>query len=281
MPHYVCSGSCQKVSDDPGVCQNPDCSSYNQPLKECNCSDNKHKEVLENSINPGNPNSSSENKNSEEKEGDQTPLFKEPLMNEGGPNSPSIESEPEYPDYEGYEDEEQKPRRFIIAIVAFTLGFALCYFTIGRQPTDNQQLAEESNEPKTEQQQAGGKIEGEVKSTSENSSEVKAGATEMIDIKTQSPGKTVNILKVAMEKDGWVVIHENRDGEPGVILGAYRFSEGTFNNIEIPLLVAIEQSEDYFAVIHDDDGDKKFNHKIDTPRENAEGSMILTEFNVK
>ena len=40
--HYVCTGTCNLVSDQPGVCQNPDCSNYGKPLTACDCTDGNH-----------------------------------------------------------------------------------------------------------------------------------------------------------------------------------------------------------------------------------------------
>ncbi len=42
MAHYICTGGCKGVSDNPGTCQASDCPKNNQPLKECNCTDDKH-----------------------------------------------------------------------------------------------------------------------------------------------------------------------------------------------------------------------------------------------
>ncbi|MEX1014992.1 MAG: hypothetical protein WDZ80_07605 [Candidatus Paceibacterota bacterium] len=45
--HFVCTGKCGGVSDTPGVCKAEDCDCSGQDLKECNCNDGNHKEVLE------------------------------------------------------------------------------------------------------------------------------------------------------------------------------------------------------------------------------------------
>jgi len=42
MVHYICTGGCKGVTDQPVNCQAEDCSKHNQPLTECNCNDNKH-----------------------------------------------------------------------------------------------------------------------------------------------------------------------------------------------------------------------------------------------
>ena len=40
--HYICTGECKGVSDNPGVCQAEDCEREGQPLIECSCTDGNH-----------------------------------------------------------------------------------------------------------------------------------------------------------------------------------------------------------------------------------------------
>ena len=44
MTHYVCTGGCGGVSDNPGVCNAQNCSLNGKPLKACHCADGNHKE---------------------------------------------------------------------------------------------------------------------------------------------------------------------------------------------------------------------------------------------
>jgi hypothetical protein len=46
MKHFVCDGGCQGVAADPGVCMMSSCPKHGLPLKECNCEDGKHEEVM-------------------------------------------------------------------------------------------------------------------------------------------------------------------------------------------------------------------------------------------
>lgn len=43
MKHYICTGECGGVSDNPGTCQAEDCSKHGEPLVACNCNDGEHK----------------------------------------------------------------------------------------------------------------------------------------------------------------------------------------------------------------------------------------------
>ncbi|MBI4123255.1 MAG: hypothetical protein HY458_02780 [Parcubacteria group bacterium] len=51
MKHYVCTGTCGGTAETPGTCQASDCNRYDQPLKECECQDGLHAQILENDAN--------------------------------------------------------------------------------------------------------------------------------------------------------------------------------------------------------------------------------------
>jgi len=42
MTHFICTGGCKGVSEEPKNCGAEDCPKHDQPLIECNCTDNKH-----------------------------------------------------------------------------------------------------------------------------------------------------------------------------------------------------------------------------------------------
>ena len=42
MSHYICTGGCKGVSEDPGTCQAEICPKNLFPLKECSCENGKH-----------------------------------------------------------------------------------------------------------------------------------------------------------------------------------------------------------------------------------------------
>ena len=47
MTHYVCTGGCGGVSEDPGTCNNKSCMKYHNFLSVCHCTDGRHAEALE------------------------------------------------------------------------------------------------------------------------------------------------------------------------------------------------------------------------------------------
>lgn len=289
MSHYICIGSCQGVSDESGVCQNPDCSQYNQPLKECNCYDNQHKEDLGNSGNPeGSKPSNNPSPEEEKKSENQTSLFNQPLIEADNPTTPPISESPEDEDTEIPEDEDKQKHKLVTtAVIAFVLGFAVCYFTMSNRAVEQDQeptgpsdeITQEEQKETQEEVEEVGEETGEQEQPSPVSEQILTDKTVVV-VGNQTTGKKVNVTKVTMEKDGWIVIHDDRDGQPGIILGAYRFSKGTFNDIEMPLLVAMEEDKDYWAVIHNDNGDRQFDYKVDLSAKDADGNMIMTKFSV-
>ena len=42
MTHYICTGTCNGVSDVSGTCQAKDCPKHEETLQSCECADGKH-----------------------------------------------------------------------------------------------------------------------------------------------------------------------------------------------------------------------------------------------
>ncbi|HEY4514933.1 MAG TPA: hypothetical protein VJJ22_02120 [Candidatus Paceibacterota bacterium] len=96
-------------------------------------------------------------------------------------------------------------------------------------------------------------------------------------VANQSAGGMVKIDKVSLTSDGWVVIHEDRDGKPGNALGAQRFDKGTYTGGQVELARSTVAGGKYYAMLHMDDGDKMFDLKTDTPTM-EDGAVIMTSF---
>lgn len=99
----------------------------------------------------------------------------------------------------------------------------------------------------------------------------------IVEVADQGAGATVVIALTTLDADAWVAIHDDENGTPGRILGARRLPAGT-NSGEIELLRDTLPGHLYFAVIHDDDGDKKFDHTRDLPKKNSLGRIIMAGF---
>lgn len=101
-----------------------------------------------------------------------------------------------------------------------------------------------------------------------------------ITLSNQIPGEVVLISEVTMPEQGWVAVHDDNEGEPGNILGAYFLPAGTHKSQMIPLLRAITDDNSYLIVIHGDNGDRVFDYKADTPILNTNGQIETAVFSV-
>ena len=99
-----------------------------------------------------------------------------------------------------------------------------------------------------------------------------------IDINDQPAGMIVTAALTVLNEQGWVAIHEDANGEPGWILGATLVFAGERNNVAVELLRATEKGKTYYAMLHDDDGDKAFDMKKDFPIKDSTGSVIMMKF---
>lgn len=100
----------------------------------------------------------------------------------------------------------------------------------------------------------------------------------LINVVDQKPGTMVSIGSVDMPVNGWVVVHEDRGGVPGNILGAQRFDAGSYAGGQIELLRTTLIGGQYYVMLHADDGDKLFDHKMDMPLAATAGKVSATFF---
>jgi len=104
-------------------------------------------------------------------------------------------------------------------------------------------------------------------------------AKDEILVDNQKPNTKTLISRVTLSQDGWVVIHESKDDKPGVIMAAARFDAGTHENREVDLLgKQTQEGKTYFAMLHSDDGDRKFDHTKDLPIKDPLGNITAMKF---
>ena len=95
----------------------------------------------------------------------------------------------------------------------------------------------------------------------------------------QFPGNIVYLSSVQLTKPGFVVIHKDKAGTPGDVIGYQYFDKG-INPGKITLTTATMDGGIYYAVLHSDDGDKVFSAAKDLPLKDANGSTIMKLFRV-
>ena len=99
-----------------------------------------------------------------------------------------------------------------------------------------------------------------------------------VAVNDQQPGSSVSITMVTLARDGWVVIHEGRDSQPGNILGAKRFTAGQNQSGTVELLRPTEEGKVYFVMLHSDDGDRQFDRAKDLLIADQQGNAIMMRF---
>ncbi len=93
----------------------------------------------------------------------------------------------------------------------------------------------------------------------------------------QFPGNVVFISSVQLDNGGWVVIHKDNAGTPGEIIGSQYFDKG-INTGKVTLTKSTVDGGLYYAMLHSDDGDKKFDATKDLPLKDSKGAVIMKMF---
>ena len=98
----------------------------------------------------------------------------------------------------------------------------------------------------------------------------------------QRPGTNVAVAQVYLAAPGYVVIHEDSNGEAGAILGSSALLQvGENNNVSVTLSRASKDGEKLWAMLHSEkDGNTTFNVQTDTPVESRTGGPISGWFEI-
>lgn len=105
-----------------------------------------------------------------------------------------------------------------------------------------------------------------------------------VAVSTHTPAKTAVIDKATLQKNGFVVIHEEQEGVAGGIIGASSLlSTGTHENITVDLVRKSLENEKLFAIVYYDNGDGVFDASGSSPDKPAMGendSAVLAKIDV-
>jgi len=80
----------------------------------------------------------------------------------------------------------------------------------------------------------------------------------------QPAGDSVIVEEAQLPYVSWITVREDRNGEFGSILGAYRLQPGIHSGFDVSLQRGTEANKFYHIVIYKDDGDGVFDYKADT-----------------
>ena len=100
-----------------------------------------------------------------------------------------------------------------------------------------------------------------------------------VAVSDQASGSSNTIDNYVLNKAGFIVIHEvTSENSPGTIVGqSGLLKEGRGQDLEITAKVSA--GKEYMAMIHVDNGDKKFSASQDSPAMSG-GNMIIATFKI-
>ncbi len=96
-------------------------------------------------------------------------------------------------------------------------------------------------------------------------------------VSDQYPGNVVYISSAQLANGGWVVIHKDNAGKPGAVIGSAYSAKG-IAPVKITLTEKTVNGGTYYAALHADDGDMKFDAAKDAALKNSRGDAIMQIF---
>ena len=102
-----------------------------------------------------------------------------------------------------------------------------------------------------------------------------------IEVSDQSiDGGTVTIDRAVMTQPGWIVIHQQKDGKPGPVLGHAAVDKGTNRNVTVEI-DADNATDTIYAMLHVDSGEMgRYEFPGGDPPVKKNGSVVVVPFSV-
>jgi hypothetical protein len=119
-----------------------------------------------------------------------------------------------------------------------------------------------------------------------NTTDMNATSTEQVGdsneinrivVSDQFPGNVVYVSSAQLSNGGWVEIHKDNNGTPGVIIGSTYVEKG-IAPVKVTLSEKTVDGQLYYAMLHSDDGDKKFDGTKDLPLKDSRGNIVMKTF---
>jgi len=106
---------------------------------------------------------------------------------------------------------------------------------------------------------------------------LKAGQEDYVRVLNQKAGIEVMMDYVLIHKRGFVVLHEDDNGQPGKIVAASNLlNAGEMR--EAFVRTKTEAGKTYWAMLHTDNGDGIFDAKTDLPIRDSKDAMVMARF---
>ena len=96
-------------------------------------------------------------------------------------------------------------------------------------------------------------------------------------ISKKLPGKMITVDLVLLEEDGFIIVYENTFEPTGELLGeSIYLPKGEYQKVPIVLSREVHSGESFDAMLHKDNGDRKFNIQDDEPVRDKSGESVFT-----
>lgn len=169
------------------------------------------------------------------------------------------------------------PTLIIVFVIAFLLGYGTSARIVNRSKSDTaKETASASDAAQMGEERTAAETDRDAGSALAQISASMGAGISTVSADNQAAGNTVSVA-VKAEKETWVAIHEDVNGKPGKILGAQLFVKGTHTGV-VQLLRPTTAGMKYYAMLHADNGDRKFDPAEDKALIGSTGAMIEDEF---
>lgn len=124
------------------------------------------------------------------------------------------------------------------------------------------------------------KNEREIPTLPETSSTVPVLSLDgnVVNLSGQVAGASVMVDLVEFEEGGYVVIHEDKEGKPGKIIGVSEYlTKGSVSKLTVELDRNSQDGEVLYAMLHSDNGDRVYQAVDDLPIKDVRGGLVVAK----
>ncbi|MBI4086672.1 hypothetical protein HY416_01670 [Candidatus Kaiserbacteria bacterium] len=180
------------------------------------------------------------------------------------------------------DDRTQESKKTVVAfVVGLLIGGLLVWVfgSTGSSSTENGLTRKDNTIEEKTEGSANDKKEVDKKTNTDTDMAGAGQNTGPFVVANQSAGMKVSLGDVQYpSEEGWIVVHDDIDGELGWALGAARYHTGVgLLPKEVDLLRATEKGKTYRVVFYTQEGGLEFDLKIDTPME-KDGKLLQATF---
>lgn len=175
------------------------------------------------------------------------------------------------------EDKKQESQKTVVAFVAGLLIGGLLVWVFSLSPEAAAPEVEENGGETSDVRENVADVPEDTEVSMDNGSEVEAGSFSVAD---QPAGTEVSLGSDVMypSGEGWIVVHEEVGGGLGNALGAARYETAVgLLPTSVRLLRATEAGVTYHVVYYGENGDDRFDMRVDTPL-TTDGAMVEATF---